>query len=330
VLQELAGAPVVHRVFRSSEPDAVHAHVAETFADHELKLGDSGAVRFQLDTATTTGVTVGRMAYGTSAHILGPPMRDCYHVNLLVSGHCIAEHHGERASFSAERGQSGVVFGPNCPVLIDWSADGAQYHLKLPRRAFEDHAARLAGCSPASIDFDLTFPLSSPAGKSLYSSVAFYYSQLASQGGLETMPAVQSELESALMTQVLLVARSNLTPYLLRASTRSDKDSAIRSVIDHIEHAPQSELTIAGLAEMAEVSPRTLQHGFRRLVGVTPSEFIRNTRLDRVHADIVQGNGSAVSEIANRWHFFHLGRFAMHYRERFGESPSSTFRRVAS
>ncbi|MFT3660714.1 MAG: AraC family transcriptional regulator [Gordonia sp. (in: high G+C Gram-positive bacteria)] len=317
--------PVVHRTFKSSDPSRVHDHVAATFAEHDLRLGD-GDPRFRLEAAVTGGVTVGRMAYGTQARLDGPAMHEWYHVNLLVSGSCTVAQRDERASFSADREQSGVVFGPDDPVFIDWSGDAAQYHLKLPRESFEAHAARLAGqTSPSTIDFDLTFPLDSPAGKSLSSSVAFYYSQLASEGGISTMPLVQRELESALMTQVLLVARSNLTPRLLRGAS-APADDAVRAAVEHIDRNAKTELSIASLAEHCRTSARSLQIGFRRTIGVTPSEYIRNTRLDGARADLLARDGDSVSEIAHRWHFFHLGRFANHYRERFGESPSQTFR----
>ncbi|WP_440712479.1 AraC family transcriptional regulator [Gordonia sp. FQ] len=317
--------PVVHREIKSADPDEVHDHVAATFADHELILGRP-EVRFRLDAAVTGGVTVGRMAYGAQARLNGPAMREWYHVNLLVSGRCAVAQRDKHASFSAENAPSGVVFGPDDPVVIDWSRDAAQYHLKLPREAFEAHAARLAGQSaPAAIDFDLTFPLDSPAGKSLSSSVAFYYSQLAHEGGISTMPIVQRELESALMTQVLLVAHSNLTPRLLRSDV-APTDDAVRAAIEHIDRHARHDITIAGLAELSGMSVRGLQNGFRRTVGVTPSEYLRNTRLDGARADLLARDGESVSAVAQQWHFFHLGRFAQHYRARFGETPSQTFR----
>jgi AraC-like DNA-binding protein len=34
-----------------------------------------------------------------------------------------------------------------------------------------------------------------------------------------------------------------------------------------------------------------------------------------------------VTDVAERWGFGHLGNFALHYRKRFGESPSQTLRR---
>ncbi|BDH55772.1 AraC family transcriptional regulator [Tsukamurella sp. PLM1] len=324
-LAEVDGS--VHRSFTTTDPDVAHGYVERTFAQHEMTVSGAGAVRFRLDSAVTPDVTVGRMAYGTRARIVGPAMRDCYHVNLLVSGRCTVEQAGRRAEFSAERNQSGVVFGPDEPVYIDWSADCAQYHLKLSRRTLEEHAARLAGRTSASpIAFDLTFPLDNPAGQSLCSAVAFYYSQLSRDGGLVTMRAVQRELESALMTQVLLVARSDLTAALTRSGGEVS-DHRICELMEYVRGHAQEDLSVARLSQLAGVTARTLQSGFRREAGMSPSEYVRSVRLDGARADLLAGSAGTVSDVANRWHFFHLGRFAQQYRARFGEAPSRTLPR---
>jgi AraC-like DNA-binding protein len=262
--------PVSTRTLTTRDPAEAHAYVEEAFAQHRLSVGRSRRVDFRLDTAQAQAVTVGRMAYGTHTQISGPAMRDCYHVNLLVSGKCAVAQNGVTSTFSAERGVSGVVFGPDAPVHIDWSEDCSQYHLKLPREVFEAHAARLAGRpDPAPIDFDLTFSLGTPAGRSLRSAVAYYYSQLAREGGLATMPQVQRELEAALMTQVLMVARSNLTPSLVR-DVAVRPESGIDGVLEYIHEHPEEELTVADLCARAGVSTRSLQTAFRKVVDMSP------------------------------------------------------------
>lgn len=51
--------------------------------------------------------------------------------------------------------------------------------------------------------------------------------------------------------------------------------------------------------------------------------YLRGVRLDRVHLEL-STRGGAVTDVAARWGFFHPGRFAQQYRDRFGELPSET------
>jgi transcriptional regulator GlxA family with amidase domain len=81
---------------------------------------------------------------------------------------------------------------------------------------------------------------------------------------------------------------------------------------------------MADLTNMAGVSARTLQMGFRETVGLPPMKYLRNVRLDRVYAELMMGTADSVTDVASRWNFFHLSRFAHQYRERFGVLPSET------
>ncbi|WP_182873127.1 helix-turn-helix transcriptional regulator [Microbispora sp. H10670] len=85
-------------------------------------------------------------------------------------------------------------------------------------------------------------------------------------------------------------------------------------------------LTVEDIAEAVGVSARALQEGFRRHLEKTPTSFLREVRLDRVHAELAARNPytATVTDVAYRWGFAHLGRFSSVYRQRFGESPSET------
>jgi AraC family ethanolamine operon transcriptional activator len=51
-------------------------------------------------------------------------------------------------------------------------------------------------------------------------------------------------------------------------------------------------------------------------------------RLDGVRRDLRRSDPeSAVIDVANRWSFWHMGDFAMKYRQVFGELPSATLRK---
>lgn len=109
--------------------------------------------------------------------------------------------------------------------------------------------------------------------------------------------------------------------------TRSSR--AVRQAVDLIEARPEHPWRVAELAAEVGVRPRTLQSAFQRERGTTPLETLRRTRLDRAYADLLAGSpdSTTVSEVAVRWGFFHLGRFAKTYRTVHGEAPSRTLAR---
>ncbi|TXD00248.1 AraC family transcriptional regulator [Streptomyces sp. ISID311] len=102
----------------------------------------------------------------------------------------------------------------------------------------------------------------------------------------------------------------------------------IQRAISLIEEHTAEPLTVEDIAEAVGLGVRALQAGFRRHVDATPMGYLREIRLCRVQAELAEADpGSAtVTDIAMRWGFVHPGRFAVHYRQRFGESPSTTLR----
>jgi transcriptional regulator GlxA family with amidase domain len=147
-------------------------------------------------------------------------------------------------------------------------------------------------------------------------------------GSLTSNPVVIRQLEAVLMTQLLLTQPNNYTP-ALRGDQPRVAPLVIRRAMELMEERAADPLTVKDVAKAAGVGVRTLQEGFRRHLGTTPCRYLRDIRLDRVHADLAAcAPGSAtVAEVACRWGFFHFGRFAAAYREQFGESPSLTLRR---
>lgn len=113
-----------------------------------------------------------------------------------------------------------------------------------------------------------------------------------------------------------------------RTDTRAGSD-AVRRATSFIEEHLAEPLSVGDIARAARLSIRGLQSAFARVLDTTPAAYVRTARLNAVRADLAEAEPSetTVAEIARRWGFAHLPRFAKHYREQFDEQPSETLRR---
>ena len=102
----------------------------------------------------------------------------------------------------------------------------------------------------------------------------------------------------------------------------------VKKALDLLTADPACRRSISELAAECGVAGRTLQKHFRRFLGRTPGEVLRDLRLKRVRHELLQASPQAsVTESAMRYGIGHLGRFSAAYSRRYGETPSATLRR---
>ncbi len=101
----------------------------------------------------------------------------------------------------------------------------------------------------------------------------------------------------------------------------------VKKAIDLVRGNLARRWTVDDLARLCDVRRRTMERHFRRFAGCTPLEFLRTARLDQARRRLIAAApGASVTSVATQCGLTHLGRFAVTYRERFGESPSDTLR----
>ena len=108
---------------------------------------------------------------------------------------------------------------------------------------------------------------------------------------------------------------------------RATAADVVRIACEYVEANAGNGIGLIDIADAAGVAPRTLQDHFRDRLGTSPIAHLRRVRLDRARADLLEGTGETVVEVATRWGFGNLGRFAAEYRRAFGRSPSDDLRR---
>jgi AraC-like DNA-binding protein len=94
----------------------------------------------------------------------------------------------------------------------------------------------------------------------------------------------------------------------------------------------EPHLNLSELCSTIGVPERTLRVCCAEFLGVSPSRYYLLRRLNRARSALscADPESASVSEIARNHHFTELGRFAVAYRDAFGETPSSTLRRVSN
>ncbi len=95
-----------------------------------------------------------------------------------------------------------------------------------------------------------------------------------------------------------------------------------------IEENYRNAIRIEDLCTVTGVGLRTLQRCFPEYFTLTITDYIKTVRLEAVRRHLAAADPAhdSVSRIAVEHGFTHLGRFAILFRERFGESPNETLR----
>jgi AraC-like DNA-binding protein len=138
------------------------------------------------------------------------------------------------------------------------------------------------------------------------------------EGTILTNPHVAQGLATSLTDGFLLAAIPDETEDRYAVRPR-----IVTRVIDAIHAEPDRSWTAAEMAQVAGVSVRRLQEGFRLYLGKTPRECLTEIRLAGVRTELASGSAHSVTDVALKWGFTHFGRFAAAFRQRYGVPPSS-------
>src|SRR5450759_4423301 len=151
---------------------------------------------------------------------------------------------------------------------------------------------------------------------------------------------VETNPEMIAHQQVARAIEQDLLPVLVNCLMSNDahKYSApnrhhadiIARFEDIIAIHPERHLQISELCEAVGVPERTLRTCCTEFLGMGPNRYLRLRRLNMVHAELRRNVSptASVEEVARRYGFSELGRFAALYRTVFGEMPSTTLRRA--
>ncbi len=127
-------------------------------------------------------------------------------------------------------------------------------------------------------------------------------------------------LETELTKELFFLGREQLHAASRAAHVEQPTDLC-RTAQQYLEQHLFEPLTVAQLARTCHTSESTLLRVFRRELGVPPTAYLRNRRLDEALL-LLESRRYSVSEVSARVGYSNLPAFTTAFRRRFGAPPS--------
>lgn len=323
-------------VFTTIDLDEARRHIGAVLRPHVIRpLLDSAGFAAVHRRIAWSAISVHYLEYGAAVEISAEadPAADAYLVSIPIHGTgalTVKGPSGRDIRIVTDR-YRGVVINPRIAFRTVWAADTAKVIVRLDAGAVRHHLELML---QRRLTTDLVF-----APRIELSETVLWWRMLractgsdADTGAFLLHPPLSSELERFLMTALLVTHQHNHSA-LLPDPENSTFPPHLRAAIDQIGRDPVAARGVAEVAAAAGVSIRTLQEAFAVYLHTTPSTYLRRARLWRARTDLLgiePRHRGAVTEVATRWGFTNLGRFAQAYHAEFGEHPSETVRKKSN
>ncbi|MFC7451104.1 AraC family transcriptional regulator [Rhodococcus daqingensis] len=306
------------QVIRPEDWDEASHAVSDAYFPHTLTpLSQDSAADMRVQGACLGPVRITRITWGADVSVQSDHP-GAYGVNIPLSGRL--ESVTGRNEVVSTSGLATICPPDTSTRITRWSRTCEIIGVRIDRDHLQREMGRILARPghrlPPQVD------LTTPAGASWLRFVESLSDQLADARALLHNDLVARQLSGAVTTAFVLAAVPD-DP----ADVRVARPRIVKRVLDELHGDPARAWTAGDMAEVAGVSVRRLQEGFRQYVGASPSEVLLGIRLERVHDALLAATPhDTVTDIALRWGFTHTGRFAAAYRRRYGVAPSESLR----
>ena len=311
--------------FRSCDVDEARAFFAG-FGVRFEPIGSNWALDVRLNGASLPGFYTVYVQSGAAAlRGVGPETDRGYVVVLSLRGRLEAASRHRAVDCDARQG---VVLSPTPEYTVRSESRAARLGIQLRRDAVAQHLAALLGTAPdAPLEFAPLLSLREGHGRSLARFVHLAIAELKRPAPVLLEPITARSFGEFVTTTLLLHQPHNYTERLRRLE-RPVTPRDVKRAIEYMEANLDATVGLPEIVAASGVPGRTLIQHFRDFRGTSPMQYLRTARFERVREALRRAEPEErITEIATQWGFSHMGRFAVDYRRRFGETPSATLRR---
>jgi len=310
--------------YRTTDPGLAESVITGFLSPHRLVLhGDGHEFAAVGRVAAARAVSLCSMSYGQEVSVDRPAQDDCYLAVLVPTCGRLAVRL-KNEEFVALPERAVAVLSPGQRFHLAWSADCHVLTLRVDIVALQQ---ALSALCPRTQSRPLQLRSALVNGAHCYpiwGSVQMLSHVFNSYPADVDLPGLLTrQLSEQTVSTLLLSLDSNYSDDIFNQPKLASPRS-VQIVLDLLDAEPRATLTVPELAAQAGVSTRALELAFRKQFDTTPRDFVMQARLRRAHDDLSRAvpGATTVTDIALKWGFAHVGRFARRYREVFGINPS--------
>lgn len=301
--------------YTSDDPDEVTSWVARRDGEHSRVVHGTGPYRYEAAILAGRAVGLGWFGIGLRQTIRARFQSSCVHIPI-----------DRTQQYAFGRRRIGIAPGKLAfiPAGTETTSQGEAGHtfaLQVDDDALTEEAR--ARCPDAALAWPQT-PLALELSEPLQAGFGDAVAELVRGLEPDTPPHERTHYERrviAALADVLTVSSVAIRPVRLAKQRIADLEAWIDANLGE-------NITIGRLCSVAQAGERSLQLAFQAHRGMSPMRFVCERRLAAAHQRIANaGAADEITSIATGLGFTHLGRFAIAYREVYGESPSRTMQR---
>jgi AraC-like DNA-binding protein len=321
--------------FKSRRPQEAHGVIASFFEPQfRLDVANRPAFDFSLSHFSCgPGVSISRMAFNADVSVQIDRI-DGYMVQMPLAGRNELSLGGNHRTHLSLNKRLFSVIGPERSLQQRRSSDCEMVLVRINALDLANSlAAHIGEDIPpgelAGLEFEVQMPVPGLTSSAWLRLTSYLLGELDRDASLLRSPLAAAQAGHLLMS-TLLLNQPHSHSKLLRAPADQASPRFLRKAEDFLQCHAHRPITIDDVARHLDISTRSIYEGFRRHLGTTPMQRLKEIRLYRAREDLIAGNGASVTTIAMTWGFTHLGKFSHDYRSRFGELPSETLRAARS
>ena len=311
------------RAFQSSDPGEIVDYVGRTLAPHRMDIGKASSMATKLRCFEIAPTQIVDIQYGAEVWIDAGELTTHFLVHAAIEGVSDVWHKGVQGTMGPDNLH---ISSPGGPVRCHMTPACRHLTVRIAYSAFEDYLTKVMNIP---VTRPLVFYPDREYGHELPTVWRNLLAHLIDQTALAPSLMSNSRTQrqySMLMIEMLLSNYANSYSDQIALYGNDTSPWHVRRARDIIHEAFDDSISVTDLAGQVGVSVRSLQNGFRQFLGLTPAEYIRRYRLEKLHRGLLESDTDSVTELMLECGIVNFGRYAQYYRHQYGCRPSETLR----